>query len=147
MLQRSITIRARYVLRNTCDPSRYVHVTYCTTLAIHQDMCTLRTAQHLRSIKICAHYVLRNTRSQNHRCINTHEVCTLESVIWPPAIWLMPAWFKVSIQQTGMCKWNTAFECQPTVLFVMLFKTEIHDIFASKFFFFDIMTELAPLNA
>ena len=79
-----------------------------------------------------AHY-LRNTRSQNHGCINTHEVCTMESVIWPPAIWLMPAWFKVFIQQTEMCKWSTAFYCQPTVLFVMLFKTEKQDWFTFGF--------------
>ena len=52
---------------------------------------------------------------------------TVQSVIWPSAIWLMATPFKVSTQQTGMCKWNAAFYCQQIVLFVTLFKTEIHD--------------------
>ena len=72
-----------------------------------------------------------------------HLLCTIflrstvESVIWPPAIWLMPAWFKVYIQQTGMCKWNTAFYCQPTVLFVTLLITEKQDWFIVGFIWHD----------
>ena len=115
---RSIKICARYVLHNTCDPSRYVHITYCATLV-------LRTTDALTPTK-CAHWralfglLPSGSCLLDLKCLYNRQGCVNET------------------QHLNVS--------QPSFLWCCS-KLKFMTYLLPNFFFFDIMTELVPLNA